>query len=187
MKAFRYLERHVAGVGRLKPQIELHGHRDLKLKLEIIGPKLLRLIRTVKHERQFRDIFGIFTTCHTPKAATGEAVPIRSFRTVLSKPGPAYWNAAMIRLIRPEFDGGRGEKHGEVSRGPVGKHLSSEKRQLRTAVLVGKRNNRIALRPVTEHDASGGTIAFIQFFAIHALNYTKTHPIQQSRCCIIAK
>ena len=120
-------------------------------------------------------------------SATGEAVPIRSFRTVLSKPGPAYWNAAMIRLIRPEFDGGRGEKHGEVSRGPVGKHLSSKKRQLRTAVLVGKRNNRIALRPVTEHDASGGTIAFIQFFAIHALNYTKTHPIQQSRCCIIAK
>jgi len=93
----------------------------------------------------------------------------------------------VIRLFRSEFDGGRGEKHGEVPGRPVGKHLGSKKRQFRAAVLVGERDNRIALRPVTEHNASGGTIAFIQFFATPALDYTKTHPIQQSRCCITAK
>ena len=167
MEACRELERPVAGVLRRKLQVQLHRHRNLVLKVEVVGPERLCVGRRLEAERDLRHVLRIHGAANLERHDSRETVGGHPLYGKLAELRPADGYSAMqgfaavvVALLRTEDDRA-------VARRPVREHVRAEKRDLGRAELVGEHHFGIAREAGAENDSSWGAIAPVEFIYSH--------------------
>ena len=163
MEAASELKRLFACILRDELKGELHRDGDGHFKVKVVRPEGTGIIIGAYAEGDFRHLFGIFGTTDAKQQDSRKAVWGHIGQSEGAKLWPADGNAAMY-LVRTIVVVIGVIKRLGVPCGTIGEGVRTEEGDFGDSVAIREHGDGVSLVSHTKNDASGGSVACVEFF-----------------------